>query len=422
MNVLVVGGGGREHALCWKLAQSEKINKLYCAPGNAGTAQISQRLDILPENHIAILEACKIHRIELVIVGPEGPLVEGLTDVLERSGIKTFGPKKQAAMIEGSKILMKELLRKYNIPTAPFQHFCEPREAIHFIKTQGVPIVVKADGLAGGKGVIVAKTEEEAIEAVEKIMTQLSFGNAGKKIIIEKFLNGQEVSFFALVDGANTVSMATAQDHKTALDGDKGQNTGGMGAYSPALLVDKAMDDRVMEEIINPVAKAMVAEKRPYRGVLFAGLMLDNEGPKVIEFNCRFGDPECQAIIPRLKSDLFEVICATVEGNLGEVSLEWDKRAALSVIMAARGYPGSYKKNTKINGVDIAEQADGVLVFHSGTEIDKFGELRAAGGRVLGVVGLGSTIKQAQKLAYEGVELIDWDDGFYRRDIGWRAI
>ena len=421
MKVLVIGEGGREHAICWKLAQSSKVKKIYCAPGNAGIAEIANQLAISSDNHTKIIETCKKLRIDLVVIGPEGPLVAGLADQLQHNGIKTFGPKAAAAAIEGSKIFMKELLQEYKIPTAAFRRFHNPDAAKKYIAAHGAPLVVKADGLAGGKGVLVCHTERDAHIAIEQIMIQSTFGNAGNEIIIENLLIGEEISFFALVDGHDAVPMASAQDHKTVLEGDKGLNTGGMGAYSPALIADQGMVERIMNDIIKPVARALVLKKRAYQGVLFAGLMVEKDGPKVIEFNCRFGDPECQVLMSRLKTDVVDVFLATIESRLHSLRLEWDERAALTVIMASKGYPGTYKKNTIIKGLTSAKALNDLNIFHSGTRIDGDGQLYASGGRVLGITGTGATIKEAQVKAYQGVDEIDWPNGFCRRDIGWRA-
>ncbi|MEO5338492.1 MAG: phosphoribosylamine--glycine ligase [Magnetospirillum sp. WYHS-4] len=409
MKVLVVGSGGREHALCWAIAQSPLCEKLYCAPGNAGIAAVAECLDIA-------------ERIALVVVGPEAPLVAGLADKLEDAGIMVFGPSAAAAALEGSKAFMKDICAKYGIPTAAFGTFDEPDAAKEYIMRLPARLVVKADGLAAGKGVILCHNHNEAFAAIDHIMTERAFGEAGDQVIIEEFLEGEEASFFALVDGERAIPLASAQDHKAAYDGDKGPNTGGMGAYSPAPVVDAAMEKRVMDKIVTPLIKAMAAEGRPYKGVLFAGLMIAKDGPRLLEINVRFGDPECQALLLRLKSDLLEALVACAEGRLDDVKLKWRKEASLVVVMAAQGYPGHYEKGSEIKGLDKAADRDGVVVFHAGTKASGNGRVLANGGRVLGVAGRGKTVKEAQKKAYAAVDAIHWPDGFCRRDIGWRAI
>ena len=422
MKVLLVGGGGREHALAWAISKSPKLTKLYAAPGNAGIANCAECIDVSAEDVPAICKVVKEHGIEFVVVGPEAPLVDGLADRVEAMGIPVFGPSMSAAELEGSKGMMKDLLAKYDIPTADYQRFDEPDAAKEYIRIKNHPVVVKADGLAAGKGVILSHTLNEAYAAVDQIMIEEAFGNAGQEIVIEEFLIGEEASFFALCDGIRAIPMAGAQDHKQVHDGDHGPNTGGMGAYTPAPVLDDAMQKRIMDEVINPTVEAMAKEGKPYKGVLFAGLMIGEEGPKVIEFNCRFGDPECQPIMARLKSDALEMLLASAQGNLDKLKLKWDPRAAMTVVLAAEGYPGRYAKGTPINGVEDADAIEDVMVFHAGTVLDDDGQLVSNGGRVLGVTALGDTVEDAQKLAYKAVDTIDWPKGFCRRDIGWRAI
>ena len=422
MKVLLVGGGGREHALAWAISKSPKLTKLYAAPGNAGIANCAECIDVSAEDVPAICKVVKEHGIEFVVVGPEAPLVDGLADRVEAMGIPVFGPSMAAAELEGSKGMMKDLLAKYDIPTADYQRFNEPDAAKEYIRIKNHPVVVKADGLAAGKGVILSHTLNEAYAAVDQIMIEEAFGNAGQEIVIEEFLIGEEASFFALCDGIRAIPMAGAQDHKQVHDGDHGPNTGGMGAYTPAPVLDDAMQKRIMDEVINPTVEAMAKEGKPYKGVLFAGLMIGEEGPKVIEFNCRFGDPECQPIMARLKSDALEMLLASAQGNLDKLKLKWDPRAAMTVVLAAEGYPGRYAKGTPINGVEDADAIEDVMVFHAGTALDDNGQLVSNGGRVLGVTALGDTVEDAQRLAYKAVDTIDWPKGFCRRDIGWRAI
>jgi phosphoribosylamine--glycine ligase len=422
MKVLVVGSGGREHALCWAIARSPSCEKLFCAPGNAGIAQVAECVDLAAEDVAGLVRFARKEKIGLVVVGPEAPLVAGLADKLADAGIPVFGPSAEAAELEGSKAFMKELCAKYDIPTAAFGVFDEPDAAKDYIMRLPPRLVVKADGLAAGKGVILCHNHNEAFAAIDHIMTERAFGDSGDQVVIEEFLEGEEASFFALVDGERAVPLASAQDHKAAHDGDKGPNTGGMGAYSPAPVVDKAMESVVMDRIVTPLIKAMAAEGRPYKGVLFAGLMIGPEGPKLLEINVRFGDPECQALVLRLKSDLLEALLACAEGRLDRVKLEWHEDAALVVVMAAQGYPGHYEKGSEIKGLEAASARNGVVVFHAGTKANGKGRIQANGGRVLGVAARGKTVEEAQKRAYAGVDAIQWPEGFCRRDIGWRAI
>lgn len=422
MNVLLVGGGGREHALAWAMSKSPKLTKLYAAPGNAGIAGVAECIDIDAEDVSGLCAAVKDLKIDFVVVGPEAPLVEGLADKINEMNIPVFGPSAAAAELEGSKGMMKDLLAKYDIPTADYQRFDEPDAAKEYIRVKNHPVVVKADGLAAGKGVILSHTLNEAYAAVDHIMIEEAFGHAGAEIVIEEFMVGEEASFFALCDGTRAIPLGGAQDHKQVHDGDHGANTGGMGAYSPAPVLDAAMQKQIMDKIITPTVEAMAKEGAPYTGVLFAGLMITEDGPKVIEFNVRFGDPECQPIMSRLKSDALDMLHAAATGNLDKIKLKWDKRAALTVVLAADGYPGNYRKGTVIKGVEDANAMDDVTVFHAGTALNEDGALVANGGRVLGVTALGDTVAEAQKRAYAGVDAIDWPEGFCRRDIGWRAI
>ena len=421
MIILVVGSGGREHALCWAIAKSSKCNKLFCAPGNAGISQVADCIDIEAEDLTGIVTFSKKENVDLVVIGPEGALVDGLADELIANGIKAFGPSKTAAHLEGSKGFMKDFFTKYNIPTAAYGRFTDHEKATAYVKKNGTPIVIKASGLAGGKGVILCDNDEQAIQALQDIMKDRVFGDAGEEVVIEEFLKGEEVSFFALVDGITVVPLASAQDHKAVYDGDRGPNTGGMGAYSPAPVVTDLLAKEIMVKIIEPTMKGMISEGRPYTGVLFAGLMITEDGPKVLEYNVRFGDPECQVLMARLNSDVVDVFDAVACGQLNNIKLSWLKQAALVVVMASRGYPGPFEKGTKIRNLSQVDAIDDVTVFHSGTKsLDN--QLVANGGRVLGVTALGNTIQEAQSKAYKAVDKIDWPNGFCRRDIGWRAI
>jgi phosphoribosylamine--glycine ligase len=420
MKILVVGSGGREHALAWAVSASVLCTELYAAPGNAGIAEVATCVPIAADDVEGLCAFCRDKKIEFVIVGPEIPLVAGLVDRLEAQGTAAFGPTAAAAALEGSKGFTKDLCAKYGIPTAAYGRFTEIAPALAFIRKNGAPIVVKADGLAAGKGVVVATTVAEAEAAVTDILGG-AFGSAGAEVVIEEFLDGEEASVFALVDGTRALPLASAQDHKRVGDGDTGPNTGGMGAYSPAPIVSDAMMADVMARIIEPTVKAMAEMKRPFKGVLFAGLMIGKKGPQLLEYNVRFGDPECQVLMMRLKSDIMPALMAAREGALNTVDLRWRDEAALTVVMAAKGYPGAYPKNTVIEGVDEAGKLDGVTVFHAGTARDD-GKLLATGGRVLNVTAMGRDVREAQARAYAAVDRIRWPDGFCRRDIGWRAI
>ncbi len=425
MRVLVVGGGGREHALCWKISASPLCDILYCAPGNPGIADVATCVAIGAEDLDGLVKFSQDEHIDFVVVGPEAPLVAGLVDRLSAVGIKSFGPTKAAAQLEGSKGFTKDLLAKYNIPTGAYGRFTDVATAKKFIAQKGAPIVVKADGLAAGKGVILCQTVDEANAAVDSIMTARTFGAAGNEVVIEEFLYGEEASFFALVDGRTALPLAAAQDHKAVGDGDTGPNTGGMGAYSPTPVVDAAMHARIMREIVTPTIEGMAKEGTPFTGVLFVGLMIGTDGPKVIEFNARFGDPECEALMMRLKSDLLPALIATADGQLAHFDLRWYDDVALTVIMAANGYPGTPQKGTVITGLAAANEVEGAMVFHAGTKEETRGKdkvIVANGGRVLAVTAIGKTVREAQARAYQAVDRIKWPEGFSRRDIGWRAI
>ncbi len=421
MNVLVVGGGGREHALCWKLAASPLCAKLYCAPGNAGIAQEAICLDVGAEDLEGIVAAAQDNAIDFVVVGPEAPLCAGLVDRLEAAGIAAFGPTADAAILEGSKAFMKDLCARYGIPTAAWRRFTDAAEARAWIAERGAPIVVKASGLAAGKGVIVARSVAEAQAAAGAMLEDGAFGAAGAEIVVEECLEGEEASILALVDGKNFVLLPSAQDHKAVGEGDTGPNTGGMGAYSPAPVVTEALAERIRDEIIAPTVAAMAAEGRPFKGVLYAGAMIGPDGPKVLEFNTRFGDPECQPLTMRLMSDLLPALIAARDGELKDFDLRWYEEPALTVVLAANGYPGAYEKGSEIRGLDALGGDPDTVVFHAGTAAD--GErILATGGRVLGVTAMAPTIAEAQKKAYAAVDAIDWPEGFCRRDIGWRAV
>ena len=417
----MVGSGGREHALCWAIAKSPRCADLSCAPGNAGIAGLARCVDIGAGDVDGVVGFAAENGIDFVVVGPEVPLVAGLVDRLDDAGILAFGPSARAAELEGSKGFMKDLCAKYGVPTGSYGRFTDVDAAKAYIRDKGAPIVVKADGLAAGKGVILCRTDDEAEAAVDKIMTGRAFGSAGDEVVVEELLEGEEASFFALVDGRRAVPLVAAQDHKTAFDGDRGPNTGGMGAYTPAPVVTGDMAKTIMERIITPTIEGMAAEGRPYKGVLYAGVMIGEDGPRVLEFNVRFGDPECQPMVMRLKSDFLDALVACAEGRLDPAMLEWHDDAALVVVMAAKGYPGAYEKGTEIRGLEKADAAEGVVVFHAGTRADG-GRILANGGRVLGVTARAATVADAQKRAYEAVDRIDWPDGFCRRDIGWRAL
>jgi len=422
MNILVIGGGGREHALAWKAAQSPRVERVYVAPGNAGTAREPglRNVPIGAEDIPALLEFARTEAIDLTLVGPEAPLVAGVVDEFTAAGLRCFGPTRAAAQLEGSKAFSKAFLARHHIPTAAYGNFTDVDEAIAYVRQQGAPIVVKADGLAAGKGVILAQTEEEAIAAVRDMLAGNAFGDAGHRVVIEEFLQGEEASFIVMADGIHALPMASSQDHKARDDGDRGPNTGGMGAYSPAPVVTPDIHDRVMREVIEPTIQGMAAEGHPYTGFLYAGLMIDSDGmPRVLEFNCRFGDPETQPILMRLRSDLVALCEAALEQRLDRTHVEWDPRAAVGVVLAAGGYPDSYRKGDVIEGIP-AETSDS-KVFHAGTA-EQDGQIVTSGGRVLCAVGLGETVTAARQRAYSVTRQIRWDGVYYRSDIGYRAI
>jgi phosphoribosylamine---glycine ligase len=420
MHILLLGSGGREHALAWKIAGSPLLTKLWCAPGNAGIAREAECVALDVTNHAAVIAFCKTNAVDLVVVGPETPLAAGIVDDLEAAGIKAFGPRKQAAQLEASKGFTKALCSEFGIPTGAYRRCTSAAEALDYVRAQGAPIVVKADGLAAGKGVVVAKTLQEAEDAIA-MMFEGAFGEAGAEVVIEEFLEGREVSFFALCDGETTIPLASAQDHKRVFDHDQGPNTGGMGAYSPTPFVTAEIHDQIIDRIILPTVAGMKARGTPFRGVLYAGVMLTKDGPKLFEFNVRFGDPECQVLMLRMMSDIVPAFLAACDGELKHFDLRWYHDPAITVVMAAKGYPGDYNKGTHIEGLEEASKIDGVEIFHAGT-IEKDGAILANGGRVLNVCALGKTIAEAQARAYQAIDRINWPDGFCRRDIGWQAV
>ena len=420
MKVLIIGSGGREHAIAWKVAQSSKVKEIFAAPGNPGIGKIGKCIPILPTEIHKLVEFAKEKEIDLTIVGPEAPLVAGIVDEFEKAGLKIFGPSKAAAQLEGSKSFAKEMMKKYGVPTAEYRVFNDPEDAKDFVRKKGVPIVVKADGLAAGKGVTVARTLEEALVAIDKIMVKKVFGKSGNRIVIEEYLEGEEASYLVITDGESFVPLATAQDHKAVFDGDRGPNTGGMGAYSPAYVLSKDMEKKVQEEIVKPILRGMKKEGNPFRGVLYVGLMITSDGPKVLEFNVRFGDPEAQVILRRLEDDLVEIAERTIDGKLPS-KLTWKPETSMCVVLASKGYPGSYEKGKEILGVEEAEAIPSVVVFHAGTAVEN-GKLVTNGGRVLNVTALGKDAKEARDTAYKAVEKISFDGMHYRRDIGLKAL
>lgn len=420
MNILLLGSGGREHALAWKIAASPLTTKLWCAPGNAGIARDAQCASIDITDHAAVVAFCRANKVDFVVVGPEAPLVAGIVDDLEAAGFRTFGPVKAAARLEGSKGFTKDLCRAHNIPTGAYERFTSVQLAKAYARRQTVPIVIKADGLAAGKGVIIAESLAEAEAAID-MMFSGGLGTAGAEVVIEEFLVGEEASFFALCDGETAIPLASAQDHKRVHDGDKGPNTGGMGAYSPAPVMTADVTRRTMDEIVLPTVRALKQMGTPFRGILFAGLMITRDGPKLIEYNVRFGDPECQTLMLRLRSDLVPALIASRDGQLKSFDLRWSDDAALLVVMAANGYPGDYRKGSVIGGLDAAGALPGVEIFHAGTKAEA-GLITANGGRVLGVAATGKTVGEAQQRAYAAVDKIDWPGGFCRRDIGYLAV
>jgi phosphoribosylamine--glycine ligase len=421
MKVLVVGGGGREHALVWKVSQSPRVRKIYAAPGNAGMAQLAECVPIKAEDIPGLLAFAKKQAIDLAIVGPEGPLSMGIVDEFAKAGLRIFGPSGKAAVIEASKQFSKDLMKKYHIPSAEYGVFTDRAAAEAYVREKGAPIVVKADGLAAGKGVVVAETVEEALKALDLIMSQKAFGKAGDRVVIEECLKGEEASFMAFTDGQTVVPMASSQDHKRVFDGDKGPNTGGMGAYSPAPIVTKKLERKIMETIMVPTVRAMEKEGRLFKGVLYAGVMINEGEAKVLEFNARFGDPETQPVMSRLDTDLIAIIEAIVNGTLSKIEIAWKADSAVCVVMASGGYPGNYERGKEITGLDKAATRENVMVFHSGTS-QKNGKIVTDGGRVLGVTGLGSVVAAAIDNAYAAVRDINFEGAHYRRDIGARAL
>ena len=420
MNVLLIGSGGREHALAWALSKSAQVSKLYCAPGNGGIAELAACINLAATDHPAVITFCQENQVGLVVIGPEAPLVDGLVDSLQRAGVRAFGPTKAAAALEGSKGFTKDLCQAYDIPTAAYARCKDSASAKTELQKRALPIVIKADGLAAGKGVVIAETMTDAEAAIDACFKG-AFGGAGAEVVIEDFLRGEEASFFVLADGENILPLATAQDHKRVGDGDTGLNTGGMGAYSPAPVMTPDLIQKTINDIIEPTVKGLAERGTPYQGVLYAGLMITDKGPQLIEYNVRFGDPECQVLMARLQSDLLDLLLATCDGRLNDVHAEWSEDPALCVVMAADGYPGTPIKGTKINGLDAASDTEGVTIFHAGTRRDD-DNIFANAGRVLGVTAIGSSVGQAQCRAYRAIKKIDWPQGFCRTDIGWRAI
>lgn len=420
MNILLLGSGGREHALAWKIAASPLLTKLWCAPGNAGIAREAECVALDVADHAAVIAFCKANAVDLVMVGPETPLAAGIVDDLADVGIKAFGPRKQAAQLEGSKGFTKDLCSEFEIPTGAYRRFGNANDALTYVRAQGAPIVVKADGLAAGKGVVVAMTLPEA-EAAIAMMFEGGFGAAGAEVVIEEFLSGREISFFALCDGETAIPLATAQDHKRVFDHDEGPNTGGMGAYSPTPFVTPEIHDQIMARIILPTVAGMKSRGTPFKGILYAGVMLTAQGPKLFEYNVRFGDPECQVLMLRMMSDIVPALLAACDGQLKHFDIRWYPDPALTVVMAAKGYPGDYAKGTRIDGLDDAAKIEGVEIFHAGT-VAKDGAVLANGGRVLNVSAMGKTVTEARDRAYQAVDRIKWPDGFCRRDIAWQAV
>ncbi len=423
MKVLIVGGGGREHALAWKLSQSDKVNKIYAAPGNAGISKIAECVDISQGDIGALKNFALEKNIDFTVVGPEEPLVKGIVDVFQEHGLKIFGPDKKGAILEGSKVFAKELMKKYNIPTAAFEVFDNSDKAVEYLKKASFPIVIKADGLAAGKGVIIAKNFQEAVDAVNLIMKEKAFGEAGEKIVIEDCLVGEEASFIAVTDGEYILPFDSSQDHKPVFNNDEGPNTGGMGAYSPAPVVNKSVYDKIMNKVMHPLLKGFKSEGINFKGVIYAGLMIKDNEPYVLEFNCRFGDPETQPLLARLDSDIVDILMGTVNGNLEEIAenVRWNKMASVCVVMASGGYPGSYEKGIEIKGLEAADNLHNVVVFHAGTKKENE-KVVTNGGRVLGVTALGSSIKNAINKAYEAVKKISWKGAHFRTDIGKKAL
>lgn len=421
MKVLVVGGGGREHALVWKIAQSPKVSRLYCAPGNAGISKEATLVPIKANDLNGILDFALKERIDLTVVGPEEPLTKGIVDLFESNRLPIFGSNKKAAEIEGSKAFAKEMMKKYHIPTASYEIFSNREEAIEYVHKQGAPIVIKADGLAAGKGVIICKTVEQAIQSIDRIMLEKVFGEAGNRVVVEEYLNGEEASYIAFTDGKTILPLASSQDHKPVFDEDKGPNTGGMGAYSPAPVVTEEVNEKIIEKILRPIIKGMAEEGRPYKGVLYAGLMIHESQLKVLEFNARFGDPETQPALVRMKNDIVPILEACINGTLSQYKIEWDPRASVCVVMSSKGYPGDYERGKVIEGLEEVSKIEDIFIFHAGTEI-KGGKVVTSGGRVLGVTGLGKDIPEAIERTYQAVKKISWEGVHYRTDIGKKAL
>ena len=421
MKVLVVGGGGREHALVWKIGQSPKVSKIYCAPGNAGISEQASIVPLKANDLNGLLEVASKEKVDLTIVGPEEPLTKGIVDLFESKGLTIFGASQKAAEIEGSKAFAKEMMKKYHIPTAFYEIFYEPKEAKNYIRKQGAPIVVKADGLAAGKGVIICRTVEEALKSIDQIMVEKIFGEAGNRVVVEECLVGEEASYLAFTDGKAILPMASSQDHKPIFDRDQGPNTGGMGAYSPAPIVTDEVHEKIIEKILRPIIQGMGEEGRSYKGVLYAGLMIHEGHPKVLEFNARFGDPETQPVLMRMKGDIIPILEACIKGTLSECQIQWDSRAAVCVVMASKGYPGDYEKGKPISGLKEVSRMEDVFVFHAGTA-SKDGQMITNGGRVLGVTGLGRDIPRAIEKTYQAVKKVSWEGAHYRTDIGQKAL
>lgn len=421
MKVLVVGSGGREHTLVWKISQSKKVDKIFCAPGNGGIRELAELVNIKADDIDGLLRFAKEKKVDLTLVGPEIPLVKGIVDKFVKEGLKIFGPSRELAMLEGSKVFAKETMKRFGVASSDFEVFTDPDKAREYLKQKGAPIVVKADGLAAGKGVIVAETIEEAEKAIDSMLVKKIFGASGERIILEDCLEGEEVSILVFSDGKTVVPLVSSQDHKRIFDGDKGPNTGGMGAYSPAPAVPERMFNDIIENIFRPIIDGLAKEGKFYKGVLYGGVMITEHGPMVLEFNVRFGDPETQASLPRLKSDLVDVLIACIDGTLDEINLEWDERACLCVVVASKGYPGAYEKQKEIHGLGDVENVKDIAVFHAGTTY-KDGKIFTSGGRVLGVTGCGKDIRSAKDSAYEAIDKIRFDGIYYRKDIGNKAI
>lgn len=421
MKILVVGSGGREHALVWKIAQSQKVKKIYAAPGNAGIGELAECVDIKAEDIEGLTRFAKDNKIDLTVVGPEAPLVAGIVDIFQKEGLKIFGPTKETAQLEGSKVFAKEFMSRHKIPTAEFKIFNDSSQAKDYVRKKEAPMVVKANGLAQGKGVIICKTTEEALETIELIMEKRAFGKSGDRVIVEECLEGEEASILVITDGENLIPLESSQDHKRIYDGDRGANTGGMGAYSPAPVITQEILKEIENEIFKPTIRGMLQEGRKFKGVLYAGLMITEDGPKVLEFNVRYGDPEIQAILPRLKSDLVETMVLSIEERLNEIKLDWDRRPCVCVVIASGGYPGDYEKGMEILGLDEAKGRKDVIVFHAGTRREN-SKIVTSGGRVLGVTALGEDIKEAIDRAYQAMKKIHFEKMHFRKDIGYRAL